>query len=257
MPTPTERPDAQSIPAASAATESRHEEPPRLGITHLLVGTACAALVLGVERWFAPVLLQGAETSRYLAFHGLYALGSAAALGGVLLWGWRRYCGHAFPRHPGEYLLVVMGVLILASLLLRVVLCVVAPSEGDILADATGKALLVGWSVGLPLAGVVAFGIAAIRVQSRRWRVFFGCESVLSLHYPLVMLMMAMGLPVYFGRDLLILLYGLPHLVTGAVLGIAVWLDWRQRTGYPWTHWLGIAAKLWLAALGIVSLAIR
>lgn len=61
---------------------------PRLGIIHLLVWTACVALVLGIGQTFSAVFSHGQDKSGVILSRGLAALGSGAGLGiAVFFWG--------------------------------------------------------------------------------------------------------------------------------------------------------------------------
>jgi hypothetical protein len=100
-------------PPATADDASAKVSCPRLGLIHLLMWTACVAVWLGLQRVVGQLFWNSAhpfgDSILKIADTVLTSLGNGAALGGLLLWVARRRRGLPFPKHPGEYLLVVLG----------------------------------------------------------------------------------------------------------------------------------------------------
>ncbi len=112
---PNDSPDAQPLSDAVGI------EPPRLGISHLMVLTACVAVYLGIARglfgrYAQPDWEQSLGTFQAILW-GLHGIGAGAGLAGLILFVARRRRGWPFPVHPGEYLLVMIGVSTLLGLI--------------------------------------------------------------------------------------------------------------------------------------------
>ena len=143
----TDSPDFTSKPPGEPrspfAPDYHLSEPadPRLGIVHLLVATACVAIYLGLE-----------QTAR----------------GGLLLWVARRLRGMPFPRHPGEYMLVVEGILCLLFLGLGIL--------WPLLNVMSERGLIYPWwsvVVFLYVIGALVWFVAGRWIGIRAWRRFF------------------------------------------------------------------------------------
>ena len=95
------------------ATET--DRRPRLSILHLMGAMTCIAVYLAITRAFGSVL----QPRQFVGHHFFWAfngIGSGVALGGLLLLVSMRIQGLPFPRYPGEWLWIVAGVSIAASL---------------------------------------------------------------------------------------------------------------------------------------------
>lgn len=221
---------------------------PRLGIVHLLVWTACVAFLLGIDRFFSSSFAPGDRANRILLAFGIQALGAGAGLGGLLLWGWRRYHGQPFPYYPGEYFVVIAGAVSALYVPLKVSLSFMAASAatGDRLYLMTAMA----WTCAPGLVAVIAYLVSAIRMKVTRWRVVF----LLNLGFVIlrrfgVLLSPFPGLAPWIELYLIFL--------ADAIVGIALWLDYRQKSRYPWTHWLGIAIFYWGTVVQLTWMFLR
>lgn len=206
---------------------------PRLGIIHLLVWTACVAFLLGINQSFPSSLPQAGSAARLAMGMGFQSLGNGAALAGLLLWGWRRYGGRAFPRFPGEYFLVILGVISALSIPSTVIEWFLAAST-----DSAGEwawiAALMGWGCAYGLVAAIAYLVAAVHMKARRRRaVFLLCLGIGILRWSAILL--THGTVAWHALGF----------IADAIVGTALWLDWRDRLRYPWPHWLGIAVLFW------------
>jgi hypothetical protein len=80
---------------------------------------------------------------------------------------------------------------------------------------------------------------AALRVRPWRWRILF----LVLFAFPFILAVLEEVFPLYTQQEVL----G-PVLAIALVLGMGIiaWLDWRQPTRYPWTHWAGLLCCGWL-----------
>jgi hypothetical protein len=244
------RPDADPLGVRRSPFAPGYEpaEAPRLGIVHLLAATACVAFYLGLMQSAERLTQMLAEFRRYPSDDSLlgrisqastlfYGLGAGIALGGLPLWVARRVRGMRFPRHPGEYILVVVGIAGLLNLGEQFVFVFVSSLL-------FGGGLNYSWFVGiifvLSLAVALLWFVAARRVAIRAWRRYFylcagatlladfaSCGSFRSGRYVVAML-------------------------TDAILVWMVVREHRRGLRYPWSHWVGVGVKLWF---GLLSLA--
>jgi hypothetical protein len=168
-------------------------------------------------------------------------MGSGAAWAGLALWAARRRRRLPFPRHPGEYLLVVLGVTEGLGLLNQFFMVMIITVEVD-------------WIIQIAL-GIAGLGLCALvllwpvlAVKSRRWRWFFVMRFALYVVEFLTPLILARTMAPASLRFWLIL-QGVPFEVLIGVVLIAVVL--KDRSGgrrYPWTHWAGVGVQLWFIA---------
>lgn len=207
----------------------------------MLVWTACAAVYLSLTQSL-PQFPVASQRQLPILFTALGSLGGGAALGGlVLLVVWRRR-GILFPVYPGEYLLVVLGL----ELLLGFALQGIGSLERFVSAQSsTPSPLIAVLAMVFTFAYVVGeFSIVlwAIRnVSISRWRVFF--ISMLASYF----LCCGVGtLPIAA------IPYGVILLPTLVLLAV-VFQDRKERKEYPWSHWVGVAASLWGAAIAVAS----
>ena len=204
-------------------------EPPRFGIIHLLVGTTCIAVHLAITRAFMGGPAQAAsgyDATRW----ALWSIGAGAALGGLVLLVSRCNRGLRFPVHPGETLLILLGIGSVVGLGFH---CYV------VLTDYGMWLSTVNFVSSAAIA--VLFVLAAIRTKTRRWRYFFlSVVAAFLLRFPLG----CAGLGP--------LAYIIPRTASDLLLLIVVVSDLRQRQRYPWTHWLGAGVGLWYAILLLV-----
>ncbi|NQT15672.1 MAG: hypothetical protein HQ582_23145, partial [Planctomycetes bacterium] len=92
--------------AQKPSAKPPEREPPRLGIVHFLVWTACVALYLGLTQMISDMVLASAAdpnlapgTTRDVLAGTFHGIGSGAALAGLLLFASRPSRGFRFPQH--------------------------------------------------------------------------------------------------------------------------------------------------------------
>lgn len=238
-------PENTEPPPPTPRGPPEESDPPPIGIVHLVVWTAGVAVYLSLERargqMFGPSAPFGG-TFLEIGSGILESLAYGAALAGLLLWTARRWRGLPFPRHPGEYLLVVIG---LNQALRFSYVFLAYPVTNERLKLLT--ALMYGHFALQCL--VLVWPLLA--VKSRRWRVFFG--TLLASH---VLLPLDIALSVHLLRTPAIshgLLFStvVLYVAADAILLVIVLKDRWEGIRYPWTHWLGVAVGLWLALTGI------
>ncbi len=245
MPPSPAPPDAPDSPEPTAPTSNRPERPP-LGILHLMVLTACVAVVSGINTsGVVPNRREklDADTGRLgVAVGAVYSIGGGAALAGLLLLT-RRRRGLAFPEHPGEYLLVFTGVGSVLDMVVRAVfLQFFEPSMSGVYSLLSLAAL--------GIIGVVFFWALAC-VDNPRWRFLLlaipAAKGVTA--FPVAFLLARWYRPGTMWRVTGVL----PHLLVAAALMVVVLLDHFQGKRYPWTHWFGVATRLWLEAAAVMA----
>ena len=201
-------------PMAPDSSSTPEREQPRVGIRHLLVWTACVAVYFCLTRP-AHDAFQGPDAP-FPLFWLLHGVGAGTALGGLLLWAARRRQGLPFPSQPGEWILILHGLVTVVRITGAVLLAFVAP-----LATATNC-----YAITLSLADWIAIAlylIAATRVKTRRWRIGLIALAVINL----------VGWNPF------------DALLSIAVLAAVVLPDVRQGVRWRWTHWLGVAIESW------------
>ena len=248
---PGQSPFASTDSTGAGTPLADRPEPPRLGILHLMVLTACVALWMGILR--ALALATGGDLSTlgsdsYQAMAGsLYGIGGGAGLAGLILFFARRLRGFRFPVHPGEYLLVISGISNTLWLAINPVYVWIAHR------GISGQpSMWVFWSVALAAFAINAavFVWALVRVKIRRWRIFLLSIPVCHLAgYGLMWMSVRIASP----GPMFYVIQNVAPLAAAVVLLIVVIQDHLEGKRYPWSHWMGIALRLWLAVVGIVS----
>jgi hypothetical protein len=228
-------PDGPPDRSVKPVSEPGIPDQPRLGIIHFLVWMACAAVYLGMNRvWGARVVACGLQDPEEMVFVGLKGIGAAAALGGLALWAARRSRDWRFPRYPGEYLLVVLGVSALLSLVVFVTSLAFDPSNSFTVFFLSNVS-----SVLSPIPALLLVW-AAVFVKVPRWRWLFYVSAASQL------------LPALGSSGIAFRCFHLHEFVFYAVwawLAVVVISDHLRSLRYPWTHWLGVAVYLWSGAV--------
>ena len=240
------------LPKASAQQPPapQQPEPPRLGILHLMVLTACVAGHLGLTRarsLMIPLMITGQAAvgppGVFEAAAGtVHGIGSGAALAGLVLLVARRRRGFSFPVYPGEYLLVLVGFGVLARWANLACVCLIASFRGPAVVLSSFDAFLLH---GLPFVLYASIFLwAVIRVKIPRWRIFL--LAIPAGHVLLLFLVRLSG-----GLYRLQIWALAPPLLVSIVLIVAVLKDHFDGRRYPWTHWFGVTTRLWLDASAI------
>jgi hypothetical protein len=232
-----EKPDRSLPTSADPCAEPRE---PRLGILHILIGTACVAVYLGLIQTVRHGLgtvahVAGTGTGIVLAaMRLLQGVGSGSALGGLVLWATRRTRGRPFPKHPGEYLLVVLGISSLLGLVL-----------GFVISQMMESAPFRSWERAISLYNLVVAIVwiwGALVLRARRWRAFF----FLAAAFELLSCVLLWAGVAHTGA------WRLPlYVLVPVVLAVVVVKDHRQGLRYPWTHWLGVGVQMWIALVAL------
>ncbi|MBN2475520.1 MAG: hypothetical protein JXB62_12990 [Pirellulales bacterium] len=255
-PSPSQRPYEPTRPTSPFAQCG----PPRLGILHLLVLTACVATYLGCGRAFRQAFAAVAEsgTAQTVTFSPrplevaqgtLLGIGYGAALAGVLLWIARRWQGRPFPLHPGEFLLVMSGVAVAAQIAMWPVQWMIVafqpPARYGLLTALSLMSLAIQASVWI---------WALVCLKTRRWRVFLLLIPASYLLLIVVAIMISMlGANVAAGNWSPLGVVIARLLVMG-VLAIVLLKDHFAGARYPWTHWYGIATRMWIDGASAVAM---
>jgi hypothetical protein len=218
-------------------------EPPRLGISHLLVWTTCVAFYLGIMRSFWLLSPEQLETPIFFRIiDGLYGMGSGTALVGLVLFAARRYRRIRFPVYPGEVLLVALGASTVLGLMKTMLIWFALP-ESDLLSLQWLR--LIDLVSGL--GNALIYFIAAVRVKVTRWRTYLATVVVVSALHGCALFRLPWAI--------------IPYIVTSPlpslVLAVVVLMDVIQRKKYPWTHWVGVGIAVWLAILNVGMLLFR
>lgn len=210
--------DPARPPDSSAAPEP---DQPRLGIRHLFVWTACVAVYFSLTR---PVYdaFQGPDGDFPLLWL-LQGVGAGSALGGLLLWAARRPRGLPFPSQPGEWILILHGV-VTAVRTTGYLPFVLFDSQAI-----AGTCYAAAWHLAYTIT-IALYLIAATRVKTRRWRV--GLIALAAIN--------------------LVRWSPFDALLSIAVLLTVVFLDVRHDIHWRWTHWLGVAIELWISTTTLI-----
>jgi len=225
--------------------------PPRLGIVHLLVWTACVALYLGLARMMGDMILvhtpdysPGPLTLRSTLMGTFRGIGSGTALAGLLLFATRPSRGIRFPLHPGEYLWVLLGF----GVAIRLLSTTLATVWYVLMSGSPAFTTWISWPL-LLLSLVLHVAIwiwVLLRVKKRRWQVYFALLIASNVLY---------FAPVYFLARLAPALAPIAHVIlrlaVDTVLVVVLLKDFADANRYPWTHWLGVVTRLWFTAVSV------
>ncbi len=226
---------------------AREHDGPRLGIAHLLVGTACVAVYLGLAQTSQELCAEIYDSAeRSVAEQGiwiLFAVGAGIALGGLPLWITRRRRGMPFPCYPGEHLLMVQATLSLLGLGVGMLW----PALYVLLGETGMYRVWSGVFFLYLLLRAAAYSSGAIWVAVRAWRRYFClCAAVELLGGACVC---CSGVPADSPNRVL-------YVLVSVVLLAIVIREHRRGLRFPWTHWLGVAVRLWFMALSALYLAL-
>jgi hypothetical protein len=219
---------------------------PRLGILHLLGATTCVAVYFGLVQTIRLIAFDQpgpADPSVAAEASGvLYGLGWGLSLGGLVLWFVRRWRGMPFPRHPGEYMLLVEATVCLLLLARGFLSAYVS-----VMLERGSLALSVPlWGNTIPfvfdLCRAIVWTVAGFRIGIRRWRRFFFLVAVSEIIvYFFACGGFALGFAAFCGGEVLVVI----------VLAAIVARDHRRGLRYPWSHWAGVAIWFWSALLNL------
>ncbi len=244
---PGQSPFASTNSSGAGAPISDRPEPPRLGILHLMVLTACVAVWMGVTRielLAAEELPAPGSDPLLAAAVTLHGIGGGAALSGLILFVARRLRRIPFPIHPGEYLLVMSAISVtLGSAVYPVFLLILRMATSG----PTWWSMVGVWIVTFVVNAPV-FIWTFVRVKIWRWRVFL-------LSIPICQVagvgLMSLTSSVARPSATAFMISSLPVAASIVLLAVVV-QDHLQGKRYPWSHWLGVALRLCLDAARII-----
>lgn len=203
------------------------DSPPKFGVAHLLLWTACCAAYLAIVRAMAV------DEPGFVGFLILLLLAmiEGASWAGLAIFISRRFRGVRWRIEPGEWLLAIFGARLLLEVLLRTALSRVFDNHLAILGGATSCLLIVpALSRHMSPAWRVCFcalaAVYAIPVVSACLRIW--------LHVPIPNFAVAGAAP----RSII-----LPMLPL-VVLFIFVMIDFRNLVARGWLHFVGAAVCL-------------
>jgi hypothetical protein len=205
-----------------------------LGVRHLLIWFTCCAVYLAAVRALAahPPGALGVLTAAALS------LGYGAAWAGMAIFVARRLSAKVSPIAPGESLLAILGVRLAMEVALEFAPAWIIASPKGVLAATTGVLLV------LPLLS---------RSLAPLWKAVIAAMLVLyAAPAMLIRFELLIDLPNESFTHVAGWLDRLRTPLVLLVLTLALSLDlWRKRP-YGWLHYAGIAAWLWLSAMGLV-----
>jgi hypothetical protein len=203
---------------------------PRLGIIHLLMGTACVAVYLGTEQWLALLpkkrSLLGMLVAPRIEIGGISA---GLALAGLILWAVRRQRGRVFPKYPGDVLWIALGLMATLPMITFWALYLFREES-----RALQETLLLLYVAAMISALVGLFRWGTRRTNVRRWKVLFGLSVVNWAGWTVA----SAGAVLY--HEILLI----PLLIAWMLAFAVVMRDLQGRDGDPWTEQLPVALAL-------------
>jgi hypothetical protein len=203
---------------------------------------AATALCLGVQR----IGVYWPETPFWVKAIGVIrAPSEGAAVVGLLIFFAGRFRGLAFPSQPGEFLWLAEGMAIAVFLF------------GDIVIAAAHIIKLDDPAIYFVLEGaaVLAVGLVAIAaigcMPTSRWRFFFGMTGVVAFGQSVLAGLRYTDVVPYSetSNNIVLLISTIP--AVGQLL-FCIAVDRRYGIHYTWTHWVGIAIRVFGAAMSIL-----
>ncbi len=234
-------------PDASPGSPFRPEpEPPRLGILHLLVWTACVAVYFSLTHAvYSRQMVQAAQLDLDSMGFGvglwvMEGIVSGTALGGLLLLASRRYQRLRFPRQPGETLWALLGIAAVMELLSSWLWYLAAGEPGSNVHAGLWVSLDGGFRFLTIVVLSVLYLFAAARTKTGRWRLYLITVAAANV---VVFFLPCMGVILFSVRWALVFSLG-PQLIPLVVLlGVAL-KDFLTGDRYGWTHWSGVGIAL-------------
>lgn len=224
--------ELESLPQTTSQTS------PPLGIQHLLLWTACSAVLLTASLALnqAMELRIGISlvVEKFVACARAFPDGLAVA--GLLICVARRWRGVHFPVQPGEWLLVLGGISVLVVMFGQAILFQL-PQQED---QRAYQVLII--PVGLMAGGYVIAAIwpplpmrwhIAILAMSLLWCIEFGQAVLLSN---------IVNYAPEFLYDLLGLLFWAALIVPMIVLVVCLVMDYARHIQRGWMHWTGVTS---------------
>lgn len=249
---PAQSPFASTDPSGAPVEptpSAEQPQPPRLGILHLMVLTACVAVWMGAMRTIALAAdqLTALGSDPFLAAGTLNGIGGGVALSGLILLVSRRLRRIPFPVHPGEYLLVMSAIGFILTSAINAAFLLLLRTEPT---SSTLWWLGMGSVIATFVVNAAVLIWAFVHVKTWRWRVFLLSIPVCHvLGYGLMFTTASWGRP----GPLFFVIQGVTPFAVSVVLSAVVIQDHLKGNRYPWSHWMGVALRLWFDFGRIVS----
>lgn len=212
--------------------------PPRFGIQHLLLWTACWGVYMALTRRY---LGNDPGVSSLLSV-ALFGVGYSAGLLGLAICLTRQVSGATWPIEPGEWLLMMIGAVFVFSEVQAIAFPNLFNSSFRVLTALRCLLLLV------PILG-----------QSMPWRWKYLFAVLLSIHLGVVTYLLLDGEPALTGRlgqfSALIIFHSNGALLDWVIPVFWSAFDYRNHSKYTWLHWLGIIAGGWLSGCVAMTMA--
>lgn len=244
--------DASGWPSTDAGQQ------PRLQIFHLLMWVTGSALILAVYRQ-SNMGQRGQTNASQIVWSALIVVQSMLYGGAVCslpIYLARKLKGIPFPVHPGQWLLLISGVMHVLQFAHWGVLQLL---DSTVMSDLVLPRFV--WAGGYAVISVTAvcLGIVAAVAQrdSRLWMAFFLIGS--ARHAVAVLWYLALAMFIdrldWFGPLNLVVSGGIG--IVSAALLLCIWQDLARGVRRDWMHWAGVAVQLgsatvtacWLAAV--------
>lgn len=207
------------------------EQPPRLGIGHLLLWISCCAVYLVLLRQTGPK----SPTWDVSVIFVLHALGHGAALAGWLVFVARWPRRRRWATEPGFWLLATFGAVAVARIVLGLIPRDLFHQDEAVLSAITCCLLV------LP---------ALDRETPPAWKAAF-CLLAVVLATPLLTAVGQMAFGYGGGAwEVAGKYFGYARLpVCALIVAVPVVVDRRQKNRHTWMHWVGLVVLLWILAL--------
>lgn len=213
---------------------------PRLGIIHIMLWTACVAVMLTIQGGIYQVIQTPEASVLRMLLRGAWAAVLGAGLATLFVFFARRRRGIPFPVHPGHWLLLILGTTYGLHQLAWVPTFFVNDWVHEHNDGVEFVQALVRASVPLAACGLYAVATAAHRCCTR-WAVLFGLRAGASAFMCCLGLLEALmlataGYPREFWRVAYLI-----EFFFWFVMAVTVVLDVRARSARDWLHWTGVA----------------
>ncbi|HYW78482.1 MAG TPA: hypothetical protein VE890_02860 [Thermoguttaceae bacterium] len=221
----------------------------RLSIMHLILWMACVALYFSFVRITndgGPGIFYGHSDILWI----LTGLGLGTTLTGLVAIASRWLRGFSLTKDPGDYLLLSSGTSLVFSVVGQVMIVLLIVR--DFFQYSPAGLLSIAVYVVLHLVNILILLFAAVQVTSRRWRVSF-LVGAIAAACPLFTVTLIAFAKIQAIRDVGIISSQFVSLIAIVVVTVVVLMDIRGHERYPWQHWLGVGAWLWLNTISFGS----
>jgi hypothetical protein len=232
------------MPDAELTDETYPLSATPLGIRHLLLWTACSAVLLSVSLALNRIVEQrqgvSLEVETFIGCVGAITDGPAVA--GFLIWLACLRRGVRFPIQPGEWLLVLGGTSALMILLTMAVWCRLPLEQANQILSIPAGLMAGGYLIAAIWPPMPKWWRFALLAMAGLWGVEFVQNLILSEFFdnPLAPLFDLIG-PLYF----------VALIVSIAIVIACVSIDRARHLQRGWMHWTGVASCIAMLLLAI------